>query len=62
MQTFQHYLQSQNQVAPELRDTVRSVVSACLNISANVRLGALAGVLGEAGTGNVQGEAQKNWT
>ncbi|SSY80068.1 class 1 fructose-bisphosphatase [Alysiella crassa] len=59
MQTFQHYLQSQNQVAPELRDTVRSVVSACLNISANVRLGALAGVLGEAGTGNVQGEAQK---
>lgn len=59
MQTFQQYLQSQNQIAPELRDTVRSVVSACLNISANVRLGALAGVLGEAGTGNVQGEAQK---
>lgn len=59
MQTFQQYLQSQNQIAPELRDTVRSVVSACLKISANVRLGALAGVLGEAGTGNVQGEAQK---
>ncbi|QMT32541.1 class 1 fructose-bisphosphatase [Alysiella filiformis] len=59
MQTFQQYLQSQNQIAPELRDTVNSVVSACLKISANVRLGALAGVLGEAGTGNVQGEAQK---
>lgn len=62
MQTFSQYLQShsqENHIAKELVSTVESIVAACKQISRNVRLGALSGVLGEAGTGNVQGEAQK---
>ena len=35
------------------------VARACTSISAAVGKGALGGVLGDAGTGNVQGEAQK---
>ncbi|MFH4355481.1 MAG: class 1 fructose-bisphosphatase [Neisseriaceae bacterium] len=38
---------------------VTSLVSCCLDINQRVRLGQLSGVLGEAGTGNVQGEQQK---
>ncbi|XXQ69050.1 class 1 fructose-bisphosphatase [Neisseriaceae bacterium B1] len=62
MQTFEQYIQQhrkENNIAPELVSTVQTIVSACKQISQNVRLGALSGVLGEAGTGNVQGEAQK---
>ena len=62
MPTFSQYLQQHSQqygIAPELTSTVESIVAACVEISRNVRLGALSGVLGEAGTGNVQGEAQK---
>lgn len=62
MQTFSQYLQShsqENHISKELVSTVESIVAACKQISRNVRLGALSGVLGEAGTGNVQGEAQK---
>ena len=49
----------QNDVPAELGSVLQSVVSACEEISDKVRLGALAGVLGMAGTGNVQGEDQK---
>lgn len=53
----QHLLQ--NDVPAELGSVLQSVVSACADISSKVRLGALAGILGMAGTGNVQGEDQK---
>lgn len=51
----------QNQLPEALGGVLLSVVSACTEINAKVRLGALAGVLGMAGTGNIQGEDQKNW-
>ncbi|OWY40279.1 fructose-bisphosphatase class I [Xenophilus sp. AP218F] len=44
---------------PELRLLIETVGRACKAISFSVNKGALAGVLGEAGTGNIQGEAQK---
>ncbi|ULJ68845.1 class 1 fructose-bisphosphatase [Wielerella bovis] len=62
MTTFSEYLHqhgAEHQLEPALLDTVQAIVSACQTISRNVRLGALSGVLGEAGTGNIQGEAQK---
>lgn len=49
----------QHTVSAELGSVLQTVVSACEDISSKVRLGALAGVLGMAGTGNVQGEDQK---
>lgn len=49
----------QNQLPEALGSVLLSVVSACTEINAKVRLGALAGVLGMAGTGNIQGEDQK---
>jgi fructose-1,6-bisphosphatase I len=52
--------QWQKQAIPsDLRLLVEVVARAVKAISINVSKGALAGVLGEAGTGNVQGEAQK---
>src|SRR3954471_24752938 len=52
--------QWQKHVIPsDLRLLVEVVARAIKAISINVGKGALAGVLGEAGTGNVQGEAQK---
>jgi len=52
--------QWQKQAIPsDLRLLVEVVARAIKAISINVGKGALAGVLGEAGTGNVQGEAQK---
>jgi fructose-1,6-bisphosphatase I/sedoheptulose-1,7-bisphosphatase len=44
----------------DLNALVTDVSLACKAISRKVALGALAGVLGSAGTGNVQGEEQKN--
>ena len=44
---------------PELRLLIETVGRACKAISYSVNQGALVGVLGEAGTGNIQGEAQK---
>lgn len=44
---------------PELRLLIETVARACKAISHAVNKGALAGILGEAGTGNIQGEAQK---
>ena len=49
----------QNNIPAELGSVLESIVAACSEISGKVRLGALAGVLGMAGTGNVQGEDQK---
>ena len=60
--TFARFLEQQHAAHGSdqgLIDTVAAVVGACGAIQAKVRLGALAGVLGEAGSGNVQGEAQK---
>jgi len=47
------------QITPELRLLIEVVARACKSIANEVRKGALGGVLGDAGTGNVQGEAQK---
>ncbi len=46
-------------IAPALRLLIEVVARACKQIAHEVGKGALGGVLGEAGTGNVQGEAQK---
>jgi fructose-1,6-bisphosphatase I len=46
-------------IPSDLRLLVEVVSRAIKAISVNVGKGALAGVLGEAGTGNIQGEAQK---
>ena len=46
-------------VNAELRLLVEVVARACKSISVAVGKGALGGVLGDAGSGNVQGEAQK---
>lgn len=62
MTTFTDFLSQHaqtHQIDAGLIATVQSVVAACSNISQQVRLGALSGILGEAGTGNVQGEDQK---
>lgn len=62
MNTLKQFLPQhlqQNAIPAELGSVLVSVVSACENISGKVRLGALAGVLGMAGTGNIQGEDQK---
>lgn len=42
-----------------LGSVILTAAEACRDISGQVRLGALAGILGEAGSGNIQGEAQK---
>src|SRR5579885_2787441 len=46
-------------VNAELRLLIEVVARACKRIAIAVGKGALGGVLGEAGTGNIQGEAQK---
>ncbi|MBP6117409.1 MAG: class 1 fructose-bisphosphatase [Neisseriaceae bacterium] len=48
-----------HQLPQSLIDLMLSITDACGHINDKVRLGALAGILGEAGTGNVQGEDQK---
>ncbi|MCF7530153.1 class 1 fructose-bisphosphatase [Neisseria lisongii] len=49
----------QHNLPAELGNVLETVTAACCAINNKVRLGALAGVLGMAGTGNVQGEDQK---
>ncbi|MBD9370774.1 class 1 fructose-bisphosphatase [Xanthomonas sp. XNM01] len=51
--------QQAGRIGPELRQLITIVSRACKRISIAVSKGALGGVLGDAGTGNVQGEAQK---
>src|SRR5688572_6837341 len=50
---------SEGVVSAELRLLIEVVARACKSISNAISKGALAGVLGGAGTDNVQGEAQK---
>ncbi len=56
-----HLIEEQHagRVNADLRLLIEVVARACKSISIAVGKGALGGVLGEAGTGNVQGEAQK---
>ena len=51
--------QRQDHISADLRLLSEVVARACKSISVAVGKGALGGVLGDAGTGNVQGEAQK---
>jgi fructose-1,6-bisphosphatase I len=51
--------QRAGRIDAELRQLIAVVARACTSISIAVSKGALGGVLGDAGTGNVQGEAQK---
>lgn len=51
--------QRARRIGPDLRLLIEVVARACKSISVAVGKGALGGVLGDAGTGNVQGEAQK---
>ncbi|HMB43480.1 MAG TPA: class 1 fructose-bisphosphatase [Luteimonas sp.] len=46
-------------INPDLRLLIEVVARACKTIAVAVGKGALGGVLGDAGTGNIQGEAQK---
>ena len=46
-------------IQADLRLLIEVVARACKSISVSVGKGALGGVLGEAGSGNIQGEAQK---
>jgi len=50
---------SAGKIKPDLRLLLEVVARACKRISIAVGKGALGGVLGDAGTGNIQGEAQK---
>ena len=58
MQTVESQLQ-RDQVAPDLRELVLTLLQASKTIADKVRRGALAGVLGSAAQQNVQGETQK---
>jgi len=51
--------QRAGRIGPDLRLLIEVVARAVKAIGVNISKGALAGVLGEAGTDNVQGEAQK---
>ncbi|WP_282298091.1 class 1 fructose-bisphosphatase [Stenotrophomonas sp. PS02289] len=51
--------QHAGRINADLRQLIAVVGRACTSISIAVSKGALGGVLGDAGTGNVQGEAQK---
>ncbi len=60
--TLTHYLirmEREHALDPNLRLLIETVARACKTISHKVGKGALGGVLGAAGTDNVQGEAQK---
>ena len=62
MPTLAEFLQqhlAEHHLLAELGSVVSTIVQACQTISGQVRQGALAGVLGEAGSSNVQDEAQK---
>src|SRR5574339_444104 len=48
-----------DRIGADLRLLIEVVARACKTISVAVGKGALGGVLGEAGSGNIQGEAQK---
>ena len=62
MITFTEFLPqhlAHHHLPTELGSVLHTLTTACNDISKKVRLGALSGILGEAGSGNIQGEAQK---
>ena len=62
MLTLAEFLQqhlSEHHLPAELGSVLSTIAQACQTISVQVRQGALAGVLGEAGSSNVQDEVQK---
>lgn len=50
---------TQSGASPHVRHAILTIANICSQISGQIREGALAGIHGEAGTGNVQGEQQK---
>ena len=58
MKTLEQYLQ-EAQAPEDLRRLLLQIAAICAEISGQIRLGALAGIHGDAGTGNIQGEKQK---
>lgn len=50
---------SLKQLTPQLSQLILQIATACKGINAALRKGALAGILGSAGSDNVQGEVQK---
>ena len=58
MKTVEQYLQDA-QAPADLQRLLLQIAAICAEISGKIRLGALAGIHGDAGTGNVQGEKQK---
>ncbi|MEN9772706.1 MAG: hypothetical protein RJA58_1349 [Pseudomonadota bacterium] len=59
MKTLEHYL-DEAQAPDDVRRLLLRIAAICAEISGQIRLGALAGIHGDAGTGNIQGEKQKN--
>jgi fructose-1,6-bisphosphatase I len=58
MTTLSDFLNS-CQIDADLKLLIADIATSCNSISAAVRKGALANILGSAGTGNVQGETQQ---
>jgi fructose-1,6-bisphosphatase I len=58
VKTLEHYL-DESHASADLKRLLLEIASICAEISGQIRLGALAGIHGDAGTGNVQGEEQK---
>jgi fructose-1,6-bisphosphatase I len=58
VKTLEDYLQ-EAQASEDIKSLLIQIASICAEISGQIRLGALAGIHGDAGTGNVQGEKQK---
>jgi fructose-1,6-bisphosphatase I len=56
--TLEQYLQ-EAQAPDDLRRLLLQIAAICAEISGQICLGALAGIHGDAGTGNIQGEKQK---
>ncbi len=56
---FLHQHLADHHLPSELGSVINSICQACVSISAQVRVGALSGILGSAGSGNIQGEEQK---
>jgi fructose-1,6-bisphosphatase I len=58
VKTLEHYL-DESRASADLKRLLLEIAAICAEISGQIRLGALAGIHGDAGTGNVQGEKQK---
>jgi fructose-1,6-bisphosphatase I len=58
VKTLDHYL-DEAQASEDMKHLLLQIAAICAEISGQIRLGALAGIHGDAGTGNVQGEIQK---